>query len=61
MINKSLYVNMLNASIQKTIIEELKRIGLDDQEIEIAITSRLYDLEDTIDINKILNNLKNNE
>lgn len=61
MINKSLYVNMLNASIQKAIIEELKRIGLDDQEIKIAITSRLYDLEDTIDINKILSNLKNNE
>lgn len=48
------YIHTLPASIQDDIKAELLTIGLNQDNIEIALNSRLSDLEDTININKYL-------
>ena len=44
------YVAELNQTAQDQIREKLVAIGLADDEIEMAMNSKLSDLEDTIDI-----------
>lgn len=52
--NKTIYVVLLPSKIQEEIYEELKRLGLSQEDIQNAMDSRLSDLEDTINITKYL-------
>jgi hypothetical protein len=52
--NKTIFVVLLPSKIQEEIYEELKRLGLSQEDIQNAMDSRLSDLEDTININKYL-------
>jgi hypothetical protein len=51
---KTLYIGQLPAETQKAIREELKKNGLNKEDIERGMDGRLCDLEDTIDIEKYL-------
>lgn len=53
---KTTYISLLSNDIQEAIERELRQLGLDDEDIELAMSSRLCDLEDTIDIEKYLEN-----
>ncbi|WP_165769060.1 hypothetical protein [Virgibacillus profundi] len=54
--NKTNYIFQLSEQTQKEITTELKQVfGKDDNEnIQLALDSRLCDLSDTIDIEKYL-------
>lgn len=51
---KTKYISLLSNDIQEAIERDLRQLGLDDEDIEIAMSSRLCDLEDTIAIDKYL-------
>lgn len=51
---KTMRISSLSNDIQEAIERDLRQLGLDDEDIEIAMSSRLCDLEDTIDIKKYL-------
>ncbi|MCA1064841.1 hypothetical protein QTG56_24855 (plasmid) [Rossellomorea sp. AcN35-11] len=51
---KPLYVRQLPTNLQEQIQEELKNKGLNQEDIDNAMDSKLTDLEDTIDIRKYL-------
>ncbi|MDF2950575.1 MAG: hypothetical protein K0S18_158 [Anaerocolumna sp.] len=51
---KTQYISTLSQEIQSQIKADLQSIGLNAQDIEIAMNSRLSDLEDTINISKYL-------
>jgi len=53
--NKTTYICQLPSSIQDTIKQELINLDLSHEDIEDALSSRLCDLEDTININKYIN------
>lgn len=52
--HKGLYVLQLSEERQEIIKSELYQVGLEYDEIEIAMSSRLCDLTDTINIANIL-------
>jgi SOS response regulatory protein OraA/RecX len=49
---KNVFVRTLSEEIQNEIKIELNQLGLDKEDIENALDSRLLDLADTININK---------
>jgi SOS response regulatory protein OraA/RecX len=49
---KNTFIRTLNEEIQTEIKAELIQLGLDNEDIENALDSRLSDLADTININK---------
>ena len=51
--NKTTFIWLLPFHIQNRIESELRQIGLSKKEISVAMSSRLCDLEDTINIQKI--------
>ena len=51
---ESMRISLLSENIQEAIARDLRQLGLDNEDIEIAMSSRLCDLEDTIDIDKYL-------
>ncbi|MBB6454401.1 hypothetical protein HNQ94_002883 [Salirhabdus euzebyi] len=51
---KTTFIALLPSKIQQEIYEELKRVGLSQEDIQNAMDSRLSDLEDTINITKYL-------
>lgn len=62
--SRNLYVSQLNSNLQLKIKNQLTNFFLEelelnqedvDKELELAMNSRVSDLEDTIDIKKILN------
>jgi hypothetical protein len=44
------YICTLNEAVQSTIRSELRNCGASESDIEIAMSSRLCDLEDAIDL-----------
>lgn len=46
--NKLSYITILSTDTQKSIKHELIKLGLSDDDIEMAMNGRLADLEDTI-------------
>lgn len=44
------YICTLNEVVQSTIRSELRSLGTSESDIELAMSSRLCDLEDSIDI-----------
>ena len=52
---KTRYIITFSNEIQKEIKADLLKIGLTKEDIENALSSRLCDLEDTINIQKYLN------
>lgn len=51
---KTKYISQFSLEIQKSIKKELIALGLSPEDIETAMSSRLCDLEDTIDITSYL-------
>lgn len=51
---KTNYINTLSEEIQSQIKADLQSLELGSTDVELAMNSRLCDLEDTIDINKYL-------
>lgn len=51
---KTTYIYLLTNNIQQAIEDELRET-LSEQEIQLALSSRLCDLEETININKYIN------
>jgi SOS response regulatory protein OraA/RecX len=49
---KNVFVRTLSEEMQNEIKAELNQLGLDKEDIENALDSRLSDLADTININK---------
>ena len=49
--NKTIFICQLPQATQDAIRRELVKAGFDSDDIEIAMNSRLCDLEDTIEIN----------
>jgi SOS response regulatory protein OraA/RecX len=49
---KNVFIRTLSEEIQTKIKAELIQLGLDNEDIENAMDSRLSDLADTININK---------
>ena len=49
------YICELPTETQKAIRNELKKLGLFKDEIEYAMTFKVYDLDEVINIKKILN------
>ena len=47
-----MFICQLPKEIQDEILKDLREVLIDEEDIERAMTSRLYDLEDTIDITK---------
>lgn len=52
--NKTDYINQFDEKVQNDIKKELEKLGLDKEDIENAMGSRLVDLEDIIDIHTYL-------
>lgn len=48
------YLSQLDSNVMNAIIQELINLGLSNEDIKLAMNSRLIDLEDTIDIEKFL-------
>jgi hypothetical protein len=51
---KNLYIQTLPEDIQAYILNELTKLNLSSDDIDNAMNSRLCDLEDTINIYKLL-------
>lgn len=51
---KTMYICQLSKGVQESIEQELISLGLEKEDIENALDSRLCDLSDTININKYL-------
>ena len=49
--NKTIFICQLPQATQDTIRNQLVKAGFDSESIELAMNSRLCDLEDTIEIN----------
>lgn len=48
------YVEELSESVKDQIVRDLKAAGYSNEDIELALNSKLSDLRDTIDIDKYL-------
>lgn len=55
---KTTFVELLDSDIQKDIYIRILKAGLDADDAEIAMSGRLCDLEDTIDIKDIIHQLE---
>lgn len=53
--NKTMYIHQLNLEQIKEIKLQLEKQGIQGEDLQSALDSRLSDLEEVIDINKILN------
>lgn len=51
--NKTAYICQLSVRYQNYIRQALTEKGINKEDIETALNSRLYDLEDTIDIEEV--------
>lgn len=52
------YIALLPQSIQFGIRQDLIKVGLRGAELQVALSGRLCDLEDTIDIHKFMKSFK---
>jgi hypothetical protein len=52
--SKTIFISTLSAKTKQAIASKLQSIGLSESDIDTAMNSRICDLEDTIDISKIL-------
>lgn len=53
--NVTTFIELLSYEIRQLVYLDLLSLELSNEDIEIAMSSRLCDLEDTIDISKYIN------
>ena len=46
------YIELLPERVQREIAEELERVGIEGEDFERAMSSRVCDLEDTVDVRR---------
>lgn len=51
---KTTFIFLLSEEVQNAIKEDLQKLDLNTEDVELAMNSRLCDLEDTLDISKYL-------